>query len=76
MLADDQLAELRPGSIRVTTLGGEEVEPHALSVDWDLAAAQKGGYEDFMSKEIREQPRAVADTLLDRHAGGRLAHPR
>ncbi|HXR54114.1 MAG TPA: glutamine--fructose-6-phosphate transaminase (isomerizing) [Acidimicrobiales bacterium] len=66
VLADDQLAELRPGSVRVTTLAGEEVDPPALSVDWDLAAAQKGGYEDFMSKEIREQPRAVADTLLDR----------
>jgi len=66
VLADDQLAELRPGSIKVTTLDGEPVDPPALSVDWDLAAAQKGGFEDFMSKEIREQPRAVADTLLDR----------
>jgi len=66
VLADDQLAELRPGSIRVTTLDGDEVDPPALSIDWDLAAAQKGGFEDFMSKEIREQPRAVADTLLDR----------
>jgi glucosamine--fructose-6-phosphate aminotransferase (isomerizing) len=67
VLDDDQLAELRPGSVRVTTLAGAEVEPPALSIDWDLAAAQKGGYDDFMSKEIREQPRAVADTLLDRH---------
>jgi glucosamine--fructose-6-phosphate aminotransferase (isomerizing) len=50
----------------VTTLAGVEVDPPALSVDWDLGAAQKGGYEDFMSKEIREQPKAVADTLLDR----------
>jgi glucosamine--fructose-6-phosphate aminotransferase (isomerizing) len=74
VLADDQLAELRPGSIRVTTLDGTVVDPPALSVDWDLAAAQKGGYEDFMSKEIREQPRAVADTLLDRRrADGSLA---
>jgi glutamine---fructose-6-phosphate transaminase (isomerizing) len=66
VLADDQLAELRPGSIRVTTLAGDLVDPPALAVNWDLEAAQKGGYEDFMSKEIREQPRAVADTLLDR----------
>jgi glucosamine--fructose-6-phosphate aminotransferase (isomerizing) len=66
VLADDQLAELRPGDITVTTLAGAPVDPPSLSVDWDLAAAQKGGYEDFMSKEIREQPRAVADTLLDR----------
>ncbi len=74
VLSDDQLAELRPGSIRVTTLDGRAVDPPALSVDWDLAAAQKGGYDDFMSKEIREQPRAVADTLLDRRRpDGRLA---
>jgi glucosamine--fructose-6-phosphate aminotransferase (isomerizing) len=66
VLADDQLAELRPGSVRVTTLSGDEIDPPPLSVEWDLAAAQKGGYEDFMSKEIREQPHAVADTLLDR----------
>ncbi len=66
VLADDQVAELRPGSIRVTSLAGAELDPPALSVDWDLAAAQKGGFEDFMSKEMREQPRAVADTLLDR----------
>ena len=66
VLGDDQLAELRPGSIAVSTLGGEPVEPPAMSVDWDLSAAEKGGYEDFMSKEIREQPAALANTLLDR----------
>ncbi len=68
VLADDQVAELRPGSIRVSTLAGAPVRPAALSVEWDLEAAQKGGFDDFMSKEIREQPRAVADTLLDRWA--------
>jgi glucosamine--fructose-6-phosphate aminotransferase (isomerizing) len=68
VLADDQVAELRPGSLRVSSLEGVAVQPPAMSVDWDLAAAQKGGFEDFMSKEIREQPRAVADTLLDRWA--------
>jgi glucosamine--fructose-6-phosphate aminotransferase (isomerizing) len=72
-LDDDQLAELRPGHLTVTTLAGDVVEPIALSVDWDLEAAQKGGYDDFMSKEMHEQPQAVADTLLDRRkADGRL----
>jgi len=72
-LDDDQLAELRPGHLTVTTLAGDLVEPIALSVDWDLEAAQKGGYDDFMSKEMHEQPQAVADTLLDRRkADGRL----
>ena len=68
-LEDDQLVELRPGSIRVTTLAGKEVEPSALNVTWDLEAAEKGGYPDFMGKEIHEQPKAISDTLL-----GRLSH--
>jgi glucosamine--fructose-6-phosphate aminotransferase (isomerizing) len=66
VLDDDQVAELRPGSVRVTTLQGEEVEPMKLTVGWDLEAARKDGYDDYMSKEMHEQPRAVADTLLDR----------
>ena len=65
-LEDDEIAVLRPGSIQVTTLSGEAVEPVARRVEWDMNSAQKGGYEDFMSKEMHEQPRAVADTLLDR----------
>ncbi|HXQ18912.1 MAG TPA: glutamine--fructose-6-phosphate transaminase (isomerizing) [Acidimicrobiales bacterium] len=69
-LADDQVALLGPGSLAVSTLDGEPVEPIALSVDWDLTAAQKDGFDDFMSKEIREQPKAVADTLLDRRGPG------
>ncbi len=69
-LADDELAVLTPGSLAVTTLDGEPVEPRKLTITWDLEAAQKGGYEDFMSKEIHEQPKAVADTLLDRRAPG------
>ena len=66
VLDDDQVVELRPGSMRVTTLQGKEVEPTELHVDWDLEAAEKGGYPDFMGKEIHEQPRAIADTLLGR----------
>jgi glucosamine--fructose-6-phosphate aminotransferase (isomerizing) len=66
VLDDDQIAELRPGSIRVTTLDGAPVEPDRLSVSWDLEAARKDGFDDYMSKEIREQPKAVADTMLDR----------
>jgi len=72
-LADDELAVLTPGTITVTTLAGDPVLPEELHITWDLEAAQKDGYEDFMSKEMHEQPRAVADTLLDRRdAAGRL----
>ena len=66
VLEDDQIAELRPGSITVTAPDGTEVAPRKMTVDWDLDAARKDGYDDFMSKEIHEQGKAVADTLLDR----------
>ena len=66
LLDDDQIAELRPGSIRVTTLDGTEVVPPVRTVDYDLEAARKDGYDDYMSKEMHEQPMAVANTLLDR----------
>ncbi len=68
-LADDELAVLTPGTLRVTTLQGEPVEPNERTITWDLEAAQRGGYEDYMSKEMDEQPHAVADTLLDRRGG-------
>jgi glucosamine--fructose-6-phosphate aminotransferase (isomerizing) len=65
-LADDQMAVLTPGEISVTTLEGAPVEPEQRTITWDLEAAQKDGFEDFMSKEMHQQPEAVADTLLDR----------
>ncbi|HXZ62312.1 MAG TPA: glutamine--fructose-6-phosphate transaminase (isomerizing) [Acidimicrobiales bacterium] len=68
-LADDELAVLTPGGLAVTTLEGAPVEPEQLTITWDLEAAQRGGYEDYMSKEMHEQPKAVADTLLDRRGG-------
>jgi glutamine---fructose-6-phosphate transaminase (isomerizing) len=69
-LRDDELAVLTPGRIVVTTLDGEGVVPEPLHISWDLEAAQKGGYDDFMSKEMHEQPQAVANTLLDRRGPG------
>jgi glucosamine--fructose-6-phosphate aminotransferase (isomerizing) len=65
-IEDDQVVELRAGTMRVTTLAGKAVEPAPLVVEWDLEAAEKGGFDDFMSKEIHEQPRALSDTLLGR----------
>jgi glucosamine--fructose-6-phosphate aminotransferase (isomerizing) len=70
-LADDEIAELRPGSISVVGLDGEARKLEALEVAWDLVVAKRDGYDDFMSKEIREQPKALADTLMGRlHADG------
>src|SRR3984957_13380580 len=69
-LADDEVAVLTPGALAATTLDGDPVEPDRLTITWDLEAAQKGGFEDYISKEISEQPQAVADTLLDRRGTG------
>jgi glucosamine--fructose-6-phosphate aminotransferase (isomerizing) len=72
-LGQDQLVTITPDRIEVTTFDGEPAEVRPYHVDWDLSAAEKGGYDWFMRKEIYEQPRAVADTLLGRHdANSRL----
>jgi glucosamine--fructose-6-phosphate aminotransferase (isomerizing) len=65
-IADDEVAEVRPGTIRVVDAGGNPVEPAPLRVSWGVRAALREGFEDFMSKEIHEQPRALADTLIGR----------
>ncbi|GLU49326.1 glutamine--fructose-6-phosphate aminotransferase [isomerizing] [Nocardiopsis ansamitocini] len=67
-LGQDQVVELRPDSVTVTDYDGTPVPVREYHVDWDASAAEKGGYDYFMLKEIAEQPRAVADTLLGRVA--------
>jgi glucosamine--fructose-6-phosphate aminotransferase (isomerizing) len=72
-LGQDQVVEVTPDGYEVTTFTGETAPSHPYHIDWDLSAAEKGGYDWFMRKEIFEQPRAVADTLLGRlDAEGRL----
>jgi len=66
VLDDDRVIEVRAGSLRVTDLNGNEVEPEQRKVEWDFEAAEKGGYPTFMLKEIHEQPAAIADTLRGR----------
>ncbi|MFF4649422.1 glutamine--fructose-6-phosphate transaminase (isomerizing) [Streptomyces sp. NPDC001380] len=65
-LGQDQVVELRAGSVTVTDFDGAPAEVREYHVDWDASAAEKGGYDYFMLKEIAEQPKAVADTLLGR----------
>ncbi|MDX3516414.1 glutamine--fructose-6-phosphate transaminase (isomerizing) [Streptomyces scabiei] len=73
-LGQDQVVELRRDGVRVTTFDGRPAEVRSYHVDWDASAAEKGGYDYFMLKEIAEQPRAVADTLLGRiDAAGTLS---
>ncbi|WP_067486795.1 glutamine--fructose-6-phosphate transaminase (isomerizing) [Actinomadura hibisca] len=73
-LGQDQVVELRRDGVTVTDFDGRPAEVKEYHVDWDVSAAEKGGYDYFMLKEIAEQPRAVADTLLGRiGADGRLS---
>jgi glucosamine--fructose-6-phosphate aminotransferase (isomerizing) len=69
---EGQLVELRPGGVRITTFDGAVVEPAAIAVDRDVARARKGGYDDFMLKEIHEQPAAIRDTLSGRVVDDRI----
>ncbi|MDT5223733.1 MAG: hypothetical protein QOG19_1140 [Mycobacterium sp.] len=72
-LGHDQAVVITADGYRVSDFNGnEDVEYREFHIDWDLAAAEKGGYEYFMLKEIAEQPAAVADTLLGHFVGNRI----
>jgi glucosamine--fructose-6-phosphate aminotransferase (isomerizing) len=63
---DDQVVQLTPEGFHAVDLEGVSVQLAPLTVEWDLETAQKGGYDDFMAKEIAEQPQALRATLMDR----------
>ena len=68
VLEDGQFAKLTPKGIEYTDAEGAIIDPTITHVDWDVDMAEKGGYPDFMLKEICEQPRVVRDTLVGRLA--------
>ena len=65
-LGQDEVVTITPSEIVVTDLDGNVLTPREYEITWDASAAQKGGFSHFMLKEIFEQPKAVADTLLGR----------
>jgi glutamine---fructose-6-phosphate transaminase (isomerizing) len=73
-LGQDQAVVITADGYRIFNFDGNDGADHArkFHIDWDLAAAEKGGYEYFMLKEIAEQPTAVADTLLGHFVDGRI----
>lgn len=73
VLEDGVFARLTPQGATFTDAAGRAVEPPVTHIDWSADAAEKGGYPDFMLKEIYEQPRVVRDTLAGRLAGGQLS---
>ena len=58
-----EIGKLEKGKVTFYNLDGEEIEKELVEIKWDAKAAEKGGFEHFMMKEINEQPKAVADTL-------------
>ncbi|MBU4335900.1 MAG: glutamine--fructose-6-phosphate transaminase (isomerizing), partial [Actinobacteria bacterium] len=72
-LGQDEIVTITATSVEVTDFDGQPAHARRFTVDWDAAAAEKGGFRSFMDKEIADQPQAVADTLLGRtDASGRL----
>ena len=67
-----EMARLTPGEVHFYNLDGEEIEKKLTEIKWDAEAAEKGGFEHFMMKEIHEQPRAVEDTLNSVVKDGRI----
>ncbi|MBR3377443.1 MAG: glutamine--fructose-6-phosphate transaminase (isomerizing) [Mogibacterium sp.] len=67
-----QSVRLLPGEAHFFDLNGDEVQVECTHIEWDAEAAEKGGYEHFMIKEIHEQPRAVQDTLASVIKDGKI----
>ncbi len=75
ILEDREVAEIRSNGVRVFDALGHGVSRQPMHVDWDVDAAEKGGFEHFMIKEIHEEPRAVRDTIGPRIRDGRITLP-
>ena len=67
-----EIGRLADGHITFYNLDGDEIEKELVEIKWDAKAAEKGGYEHFMMKEIHEQPKAVKDTLNSVLKDGKL----
>ncbi|WP_020108760.1 glutamine--fructose-6-phosphate transaminase (isomerizing) [Nocardia sp. 348MFTsu5.1] len=71
-LGQDQVVVITADNYLITDFEGNAAPGKPFHIDWDLAAAEKGGYDYFMLKEIAEQPQALADTLLGHFENGRI----
>jgi glucosamine--fructose-6-phosphate aminotransferase (isomerizing) len=67
-----EIGRLADGNITFYNLDGDEIEKELVEIKWDAKAAEKGGYEHFMMKEIHEQPKAIVDTLNSVLKDGKL----
>ena len=62
-IGNQEMACLRAGEVHFYNLDGDEIYKEKTEIEWDAEAAEKGGFEHFMMKEIHEQPKAVEDTV-------------
>ena len=69
-LENEEIVKLTRDGLHFYNIDEEELEKEATHIDWDMNAAEKGGYEHFMLKEMHEQPKAVKDTLTPRIKDG------
>ena len=72
VLADRQFACLSADGITYCDASGQPIQPETTHISWGMGVAEKGGYPDFMLKEINEQPRVIRDTLAGRLINGQL----
>lgn len=72
ILEDREVVRVSSESVEIFNLLGERIEHEIFHVDWDVAAAEKGGFEHFMIKEISEEPHAMQQTLWPRLQGGEV----
>ena len=68
-LGQDEVADITADAIVITNLAGKILPHNEYEISWDASAAERGGFEHFMLKEIFEQPKAIADTLIGRVSG-------
>lgn len=71
-LEDNEIVVLKKDSVTVYNTDKEEVQKDVFTVNWDVSAAEKGGYEHFMMKEIEEQPKAIRETISPRIRDGKV----
>lgn len=71
-LDDDEIVELSADAVKIYNTYHEEIKKEIFTVNWDVSAAEKGGYEHFMMKEIEEQPKAIRDTISPRIKDGKV----
>ncbi len=72
IMEDEEVARITADGVELYNVYGQAVQRQPLQVTWDSEAAEKGGYEHFMMKEIHEEPRAVRDTIMPRLRTGQI----